>query len=172
MPTGTVSGGSNGSRTFPVREESRTEPRDASGDAEQNARTGDPGARTDEPSARTAELSARTDGHGDVPSLRREVTRLRRENEELRRTLRETRDQRQDVIDRYERLIDADGAAPSDAAASAETPSPEELARAPPESRTSSDSTTPVFRRLAETLDEQWTRLRRRYKAWERQSGL
>jgi DNA-binding protein H-NS len=165
MPTGTVSGGSNGSRTFPVREESRTEPRDASGDAEQNARTGDPSARTDE-------LSARTDGHGNVSSLREEVTRLRRENEELRRTLRETRDQRQDVIDRYERLIDADGAAPSDAAASAEAQSPEELARAPPASHASSESTTPVFRRLAETVDEQWTRLRRRYKAWVRQSGL
>lgn len=117
-----------------------------------------------------------------MSSLREEVTRLRRENEELRRTLRETRDQRQDVIDRYERLIDADGAASPDAAASAEAqspeapspeaPSPEELARAPPASRASSESTTPVFRRLAETVDEQWTRLRRRYKAWVRQSGL
>ncbi|MDS0297155.1 hypothetical protein NDI76_00175 [Halogeometricum sp. S1BR25-6] len=167
MPTGTVSGGSNGSRTFPIRDEHRFDrPRDAASDA--------------------SESNARTDGRGGgPPTPEAEVERLRAENEDLRRALRETRERRQDVIDRYERLLDGD----SDAEAAAEagfgtetetetetdpSPStPEASAQSPPSPpRTSPAPTTSLAGRVADELDAQWTRLRRRYNAWQRQTGL
>jgi hypothetical protein len=79
MPTGTVSGGSNRDRTFPLGADRGRDARPT--DATQNRR-GDPTPAADE------------------------LANLRRENRELRRELRETREQRQDVIDRYERLLD------------------------------------------------------------------
>lgn len=160
MPTGTVSGGSNASRTFPIRDDRREETHDS-------------------PAAN--ESTARTDGRGGAPpTLEEEVAHLRKENEDLRRTLRETREQRQDVIDRYEQLIDADaddGAAPSSEVATSAsveaTSSPGASSRARPSPpRASPAPTKPITERVAEELDAQWTRLRRRYKEWQRQSGL
>ncbi|ELZ31103.1 hypothetical protein C474_09719 [Halogeometricum pallidum JCM 14848] len=157
MPTGTVSGGSNGSRTFPIRDEHRFDrPRDAASDAN--------------------ESNARTDGRGGAPpTLEAEVERLRAENEDLRQELRDTRQRRQDVIDRYERLLDgktdADVEVETETAPS--TPAPGTSARSSPSPpHTSPAPTKSLARRLADELDAQWTRLRRRYHAWQRQTGL
>lgn len=155
MPTGTVSDGSDGSRTFPIRDEHRFDrPRDAAANAN--------------------ESNTRTDGRGAPPTLEAEVERLRAENEDLRRTLRETRERRQDVIDRYERLLDGDTDADveteSPGASSASAPTtPGASAQSP---RASSARTESLARRLADELDARWTRLRRRYEHWERRSGL
>ena len=163
MPTGTVSGGSNASRTFPIRDDHRFDrPRDAASDA--------------------SESNARTDGRGgDPPTPESEVERLRAENEELRRALRETRERRQDVIDRYERLLDGDsGANPgpdvegvAEPEPETETETPGTSAQSPPSPpRASPAPTKSLTKQVAEELDAQWTRLRRRYHAWQRQTGL
>ncbi|MDS0296173.1 hypothetical protein [Halogeometricum luteum] len=160
MPTGTVSGGSNGSRTFPIRDDHRFDrPRETAPDA--------------------SESNARTDGRGGAPRTpEAEVERLRAENEELRRALRETRERRQDVIDRYERLLDGDAGSDAEegtkAGATAETEvdvnADAKAPASPP--RASPAPTKPLTRRLSDALDAQWTRLRRRYNAWQRQTGL
>lgn len=155
MPTGTVSDGSNGSRTFPIRDEHRFDrPRNAASDAN--------------------ELNARTDGRGGAsPTLEAEVERLRAENEDLRQELRDSRERRQNVIDRYERLLDGKTDADVEVEADSSMPTPGASAPSPPSPpRTSPVPTKSLTRRVVDELDAQWTRLRRRYNAWQRQTGL
>lgn len=150
LPTGSVSDGSNGARTFPVRD-------------------GPPSERVRD----APEEPPKTDGRGpDRPvdrtpqSDRAELAHLRRENAELRRALRETRQQRQEVIDRYERLLD--GREP-DGGDAAETASDFEVAPAtgPPAS-----PLKPLAERVADEIETRWATLRRRYRRWANDSAL
>lgn len=100
MPTGTISGGGSGSRTYPP---DGTEPSYTPAEAETPHRSSD---------ARASRQSA-DDGRRTVESLQRENRALRRANAHLRDKLDAVNRDQQDIVDHYERLlaeVDREGA--------------------------------------------------------------
>ena len=93
MPTGTISGGGSGSRTYPP---DGTEPSYTPSETDESRRSTD---------ATASRQSADTTQRRGVESLRRENEALRRANRHLRDKLDDVHRDQQDIVDHYERLL-------------------------------------------------------------------
>ncbi|WP_411967548.1 hypothetical protein [Haloferax sp. YSSS75] len=92
MPTGTISGGGSGSRTYPPNE------------PEPGHRSSETDARRRSTDAHASRQSADARGRA-AESLQRENQALRRANVHLREKLDAVNRDQQDIIDHYERLL-------------------------------------------------------------------